>query len=357
MRKLFLSMISASMLISCSGSKSGGSVENASSGDSISTVEMENEELATEFTEYEWPQLPLPISKTQLVKDFTLASYSWGEAEDLPHTVMVVDLDQDGISEILVREENTVGGGSAILFYDKDYKLKNFYYVIDGYYELAIKEPIAEKHEGRFTMMWDDHMGENRCFTTYYFKVVNSDYVNFGMSTVQLSYDHENDNYNSEETFYMDEEEAFEATSFSYLKNWVELNLTDDEKAAADEVSESDTEAFFSDKKPENIENEVLGLSGKIGTYPITMFIYTNEGDDNYGYYYYNSRPESRFTLKCVQNDPHPDGYNDIVLEEYTESGKNTGIFKGRLNGRGGGFTGTFTNSKGKTFDVNLDFI
>lgn len=357
MRKLFLSMISASMLISCSGSKSGGPAENVGSGDSITTEEIENEELATEFTEYEWPNLPLPISKTQLVKDFTLASYSWGEAEDLPHTVMVVDLDQDGISEILVREENTVGGGSAILFYDKDYKLKNFYYVIDGYYELAIKEPIAEKHEGRFTMMWDDHMGENRCFTTYYFKVVNSDYVNFGMSTVQLSYDHENDNYNSEETFYMDEEEAFEATSFSYLKNWVELNLTDDEKAAADEVSESDTEAFFSDKKPENIENEVLGLSGKIGTYPITMFIYTNEGDDNYGYYYYNSRPESRFTLKCVQNDPHPDGYNDIVLEEYTESGKNTGIFKGRLNGRGGGFTGTFTNSKGKTFDVNLDFI
>lgn len=350
-------MISASMLISCNGSKSGNSSETAGSADSIATEEIDNDELANQFTDYEWPNLPLPISKTQLVKDFTLAAYSWGEAEELPHTVMVADLDQDGISEILVREENTAGGGSAILFYDKDYKLKNFYYVIDGYYELAIKEPIADKHEGRFTMMWDDHMGENRCFTTYYFKVVNSDYVNFGMSTLQLSYDHENDNYNSEETFYMDKEEAFEATFFSYLKNWVELNLTDDEKAAADEVSESDTEAFFSDKKPENIENEVLGLSGKIGTYPITMFIYTNEGDDNYGYYYYNSRPESRFTLKCVKNDPHPDGYNDIVLEEYTESGKNTGIFKGRLNGRGGGFTGTFTNSKGKTFDFNLDFI
>lgn len=124
----------------------------------------------------------------------------------------------------------------------------------------------------------------------------------------------------------------------------------------ANEGSESYTEVLFENNNTNNtanIEDVILGLSGKIGQYPITMFIYTNGGDDNFGYYYYNSRPDSKFTLKCVQNNPH-NGYNDLVLEEYTENGKNTGIFKGRLKGQGGGFIGKFTNSKNKTFNVNL---
>jgi hypothetical protein len=95
---------------------------------------------------------------------------------------------------------------------------------------------------------------------------------------------------------------------------------------------------------------------GKIGQYKVTLVFYTFNFDkgDVAGYYYYNDRPKTRFKLVCRKNEGDPRGFNTLVLDEYTPKGKNTGTFRGTLEGRGDGFYGTFTNSKGERFKFDL---
>ena len=77
-------------------------------------------------------------------------------------------------------------------------------------------------------------------------------------------------------------------------------------------------------------------------------------GGEDAGYYYYNDRPQTKFTLKMIENEPNPKGFNKVVLNEYSPKGNHTGTFKGIIEGRGDGFYGTFTNGQGKKFEFNL---
>ena len=98
-------------------------------------------------------------------------------------------------------------------------------------------------------------------------------------------------------------------------------------------------------------------FEGNIGPYVITFFM--NPADfgvgDTVGSYYYNERPNSVFRLELVKNEAvNAKGSMHIVLKEFTAKGNHTGTFDGQYECRGGGYAGTFTNSKGKKFRFKL---
>lgn len=98
-------------------------------------------------------------------------------------------------------------------------------------------------------------------------------------------------------------------------------------------------------------------FTGKIGPYAITLFVnleYADE-DQEVGYYYYNDRPKTRFTLKLVEYAAiNAKGSMHLELKEYSPKGNHTGTFDGQRELRGDGYDGTFTNSQGKTFKFEL---
>ena len=102
-------------------------------------------------------------------------------------------------------------------------------------------------------------------------------------------------------------------------------------------------------------EADYTKYAGKIGPYAITLFINVRSyGEEDAGYYYYNDRPQTKFTLKMMENEPNPKGFNKVVLYEYSPKGNHTGTFKGIVEGRGDGFNGTFTNGRGKKYEFQL---
>lgn len=107
-------------------------------------------------------------------------------------------------------------------------------------------------------------------------------------------------------------------------------------------------------------DNEDMCYKGKIGPYPVTMFITvttSSEASDVVGRYYYDERPKSVFKLKCTSlaSEWVESGGASLVLKEYTAKGNNTGTFKGFISHRNGSFGGTFTNKAGKKFDFFLE--
>lgn len=110
---------------------------------------------------------------------------------------------------------------------------------------------------------------------------------------------------------------------------------------------------------PDEVEGDspLLESEGKIGPYAVTFF--RNPADigegNEVGYYYYNERPNSRFRLILVKNVAiNAKGSMHVVLKEYTAKGNHTGTFDGQYECRGGGYVGTFTNSKGKKYHFEL---
>lgn len=104
-------------------------------------------------------------------------------------------------------------------------------------------------------------------------------------------------------------------------------------------------------------EKETTKFTGKIGPYAITLFLYPpvwNEGEVA-GYYYYDERPKTHFTLKLVKHEAvNAKGSMHMVMKEYTPKGNHTGTFDGQRELRGSSFVGTFTNSKGKKYKFEL---
>ena len=102
---------------------------------------------------------------------------------------------------------------------------------------------------------------------------------------------------------------------------------------------------------------EYQKYTGKIGPYAITMFL-TLEGGEGCapgGYYYYDDRPKTQFTLNMMEFVAiNAKGSMHVVLNEYSPKGNHTGTFDGQLETRGSGFSGTFTNSQGKKFHFEL---
>lgn len=98
-------------------------------------------------------------------------------------------------------------------------------------------------------------------------------------------------------------------------------------------------------------------FTGKIGPYAITLFMLPNDVDKDaeVGYYYYNDRPKTHFTLQLVDYTAiNAKGSMHLELKEFSPRGNHTGTFDGQRELRGDGYVGTFTNSKGKKYHFEL---
>ena len=102
---------------------------------------------------------------------------------------------------------------------------------------------------------------------------------------------------------------------------------------------------------------------GTIGDFKIKVCIsirnvvYSEVGD-SVGYYYYNDRPKTKFTLRLKEFD---EKWNEnlsvsyhIILNEHTPKGFNSGTFDGWVSALSN-YSGTFKNSQGKEFDYTWD--
>ena len=100
---------------------------------------------------------------------------------------------------------------------------------------------------------------------------------------------------------------------------------------------------------PSSGKGEQFSLAGIIGNkYAITMSLSFNTNGNIYGTYYYNKRGRDN-TLYLYGG---ASANEDMVLLEFTESGQQTGIFKGRLTSRA--LEGTFTNNAGMEMPFEL---
>ena len=94
---------------------------------------------------------------------------------------------------------------------------------------------------------------------------------------------------------------------------------------------------------------------GGIGPYPVTLFLDARaRAGEKAGHYFYDHRPDSVFNLEMVKNEGDPEGFQEVILHEYTPRGMQSGVFTGRVATRGDGFSGTFVNSRGQSFPFEL---
>ena len=98
---------------------------------------------------------------------------------------------------------------------------------------------------------------------------------------------------------------------------------------------------------------------GTIGDFKIKVclsihdVVYAEVGD-SVGYYYYNDRPKTKFTLRLKEfnekwNENLSVSYH-IILNEHTPKGFNSGTFDGWTSAMSD-YSGTFKNSQGKEYD------
>lgn len=130
--------------------------------------------------------LSLPVSEKQLCIDWYTAFASdfeevYGDDDSesfvtsAPREYIVTDLDHDGLAEVLMQGEEPQK--AAIMSYDKDGKVKFSDVTSDGYLSLGIGD-------GWYVREFDNHMGEFRNWTRYYYHVKNGEFDFIGDKTV-----------------------------------------------------------------------------------------------------------------------------------------------------------------------------
>lgn len=93
-------------------------------------------------------------------------------------------------------------------------------------------------------------------------------------------------------------------------------------------------------------------FKGSIGQYQITMTLNSKSLD---GTYYYDVRPNSVFTLTCTSVSKQGDGSREVVIEERTDQGTQSGTFRGTVDKQCSVFSGYFTNNQnGKVFKFDV---
>lgn len=131
----------------------------------------------------------------------------------------------------------------------------------------------------------------------------------------------------------------------------------DSETVVADiEMSESDEAVTEDDETPmppaqSSGNHAQAAFSGTVGKYPIEMELTLNSDNSVTGRYRYTKTGGGWLTLTG-----HRDG-DYMELFEYTSDGQSTGEFSGTVNAgmRWVEYSGTFTNSKGKSFKFSLN--
>lgn len=251
---------------------------------------------------------------------------------------LLMDIDADGVKDIVFRDSDLPSASYAVILC-KGGKLEVENFGFDGY------DILGYAKGGYSFYQHDDHMGENRTWATYFTRYRNGKQVLKGEHAFSLTPPErgdEDEEANNSEEYYAINDEA--VTADKYEKLVPEATWFYEIKDGWRMVKNNQLVVNYSDKEYDIYQ-------GEIGDYPITLCFNKGKCD---GFYFYKSRPEGKFTLKCV-NNVKVDGGRIIEVEEYLPDGKNTGTFNGKYI-KGSSFSGTFTNSEGKTFDFSLSW-
>lgn len=247
---------------------------------------------------------------------------------------LLIDIDADGVKDIVYRDSDDPSACYAVLLCKKG-KLEVENFAFDGY------ETLGYAKGGYSFYQHDDHMGPSgRTWEIYFSRYANGKEVLTG---------------NSSFTSISEDDDDMEVSE-SYTINKKAVSAKEYEKVVPEPI-------WFGDIKDgwRMVKNNQLAVtysqdkydiySGNIGDYPVTLCFDKNKHD---GFYFYQSRPENKFTLKCVCSKPLGDNEVQLQVKEYIANGTNTGTFVGKYR-KGSSFSGTFTNSEGKSFDFSLD--
>ncbi len=149
-----------------------------------------------------------------------------------------------------------------------------------------------------------------------------------------------------------------EALGEAAIDQVIEQKFIDSEEEEDTEVSEEPEDIQDTNEAEDWEDIDLEEMEGKIGPYSITMRLHdlsdVDEGDF-VGYYYYNDRPQSKFSLKIVSMVAvNAKGSMHLVMKEFTPSGHHSGTFNGQYECRGSYYAGTFTTIKGKKYDFEV---
>lgn len=249
---------------------------------------------------------------------------------------LLLDIDADGVKDIVFRDSDLPSACYAVILC-KGGKLEVENFGFDGYDMLGYAKGGYSFYEH------DDHMGEFRTWANRFSRYQNGKEIMTGEHTISLTpperSDEDEEDYNAEEYYAINGKEV---TSDKYKKIVPEVQWFYQINDGWRMVKNNQLVVTYSEEKYDIYD-------GTIGDYPITLCFYKGKQD---GFYFYKSRPENKFTLKCVSNVP-ANGERAIEVKEYLPDGKNTGTFKGKYS-KGSSFSGTFTNSENKTFEFSM---
>lgn len=245
---------------------------------------------------------------------------------------LLKDIDMDGVSDIIFRDEDSPSSGYAVLL-RKGGKLVVSNFANDGYESLGMAP-------GGFSFyMHDDHMGPSgRTWYTTVTQYRKGKEILKAEHSLTITYAEDEP---VEDHFYSINGKEVTAEKYNKLipeAQWF-MDINDGWRMVKN-----------NQKADGNTSQQYSIYKGTIGNSQITL--YFEKDDSNNGYYYYNPRPEARFTLNCVESS-HEDAYTvNVVINETAPNGKQTGTFTGQRSASS--FKGTFTNYKGQKFDFEL---
>lgn len=246
---------------------------------------------------------------------------------------MLMDINDDGVKDIIFRDSD-MPYACYCVFLVKNGKLEVENFAYDGY------DTLGYAKGGFSFQMHDDHMGmEGRTWATTFSQYKNGKEVMVGEDVTTFSASADSDETH-DETF--NSINGKEVTSEKYEKLVPKPIWFQDIKKGWRMVKNNQVVTYYS-------EDEYDIYDGKIGDYPVVLCFEKNKHD---GFYFYKSRPENKFTLKC-ENKSTENNNTILEVKEYLPDGNSTGTFKGEYR-KGSSFSGTFTNSEGKEFDFSM---
>jgi len=247
---------------------------------------------------------------------------------------LLMDIDADGVKDIVFRDNDQPSAGYAILLMKKGKPLVDDY-GRDGYDLLGYAKGGYSFHQH------DDHMGPSgRTWITYFTRYVKGKSVMNGGYIETSVYDETADNMESDWSGSINEKDVTYEEWAKRVPNptWF-LNIKDGWRM----VKNNQLYTSYSKEQYDIYD-------GEIGSYPVILCFNKNKHE---GFYFYKARPEGKFTLKCINSKDLGDGNVELTIKEYLPDGTNTGTFTGKYR-KGSSFKGTFTNSEEKSFDFSL---
>lgn len=248
---------------------------------------------------------------------------------------LLMDVNDDGVKDIIVRDCDKTYASYAVLLC-KDGKLEMEHFAYDGYETLGVAKG------GYSVYMHDDHGGPSgRTLDTSFTLYKKGKAALKGNQISTMYYEGEDGEETDESSYSINDKKTDEKTFHKYYPNDVTWFY---------EITEGWRMVKNNQKVTYYSSEDYYCYDGEIGSYPVMLYF---ERDKCNGFYFYKSRPESLFTLKCESRKKNADNDENIVVKEFLPDGKQTGTFTGTYR-QGSSFSGTFVNSTNQSFEFSL---